>query len=267
MRNNWRWCALAAGTAAVLALGACSDDDDGADGSAAVTEADAPAEADQAAADPAEFCDAIEDLGLALAIGEGFEGMDDALAEAEEIAPEEISAAVTTMVDENRAAVEAGPPAPDDPPNIPSDEFFEASTEVGDYMADNCDYQVIDVTTTEYEFEGLPSELEGGKTLIRMTNDGSEFHEVLVQQIADDATQSVEELVAMPEAESGEILTYAGSAFAPPGLGNWAVVDLSEGRFAATCYVSEGATSPEGLYDEQSKRHLDHGMVAEIEVS
>ena len=118
MRGSWRWHAIAVGTVAVLSLGACSgDDDDDATGSDTGAEAAAPA--DHSEADVAAFCDAIDDMGLSLSIGEGYEGIDDALVAAEQLAPDEVSAEVTTMADESRAQVAAGPPPNGQPPSIP----------------------------------------------------------------------------------------------------------------------------------------------------
>ena len=90
---------------------------------------------------------------------------------------------------------------------------------VGDYMADNCGYQVIDVTATDDAFDGIPADAEAGKTLIRITNDGTEYHEVALQRVHDGETRSVEEILALPEEEGGDLLDYLGNAFAPPGTG------------------------------------------------
>ena len=269
LRNNWRWRAIAVGTAGVLALGACGgDDDDDASGSNTGTEAEEPT--DEPGADVAAFCDAIAEVGLAVSIGEGYEGMDSSLAAAEDIAPGEISADVTTMAEENRAQVAAGPPPEGQPPTIPSDDFFAAATSVGDYMADNCGYQVIDVTATDHAFDGLPADAEAGKTLIRITNDGSEYHEVVLQHVHEGETRSVEEILALP-GEGGDLLDFLGNAFAPPGVGNWAVVDLSAGRHVAMCFIPTGATTPEALQsgqlDDTAQPHAMRGMLAEMQVS
>lgn len=111
-------------------------------------------------------------------------------------------------------------------------------------MADNCGYQVIDVTATDHAFDGIPADAEAGKTLIRITNDGTEYHEVVLQRVHQGETRSVEELLALPEEEGGDLLDYLGNAFAPAGLGNWTVVDLSAGRHVALCFIPTGATTP-----------------------
>ena len=171
---------------------------------------------------------------------------------------------------EARAQVAAGPQPEGGPPNIPSDEFFTAATAVGDYMADNCGYQVIDVTATDYAYDGIPADAEAGKTLIRITNDGTEYHEVVLQRVHAGETRSVEEILALPEQEGGDLLDYQGNVIAPPGLGNWTVVDLTVGRHVALCFFPTGAT-PEALQsgqvDDTAPPHAMQGMFAEMQVS
>ena len=268
LRKSWTWRAIAVGTAGVLALGACGgNDDDDASGSNTGAEAEEPTDEP---GDVASFCDDIDDLGLGVSIGEGYEGIDPSLAAAEDAAPDEISADVTTMAEENRAQVAAGPPPEGEPPTIPSDDFFAAANSVGDYMADNCGYQVIDVTATDHAFDGIPVDAEAGKTLIRVTNDGTEYHEVVLQRVQQGETRSVEEILALP-GEGGDLLDFLGNAFAPPGVGNWAVVDLSAGRHVAMCFIPTGATTPEALQsgqaDDTAELHVMRGMFAEMQIS
>jgi hypothetical protein len=153
---------------------------------------------------------------------------------------------------------------------IPSDDFFAAAPSVGDYMADNCGYVVIDVTATDYAFDGIPADAQAGKTLIRITNDGTEYHEVVLERVPEGETRSLEEIVALPQQVEGDLLEYLGSAFAPPGQGNWTVVDLSAGRHAALCFIPVGATTPEaatGQIDDTTQLHATEGMFADMQVS
>ena len=268
MRASWTWRAMAVGAAAVLALGACSgDDDDDASASEAATE---PGTADGSAADVAAFCDAIDDMGLSVSLGEGYEGVDEALVAAEEIAPEEIRADVTTMADESRRQLDAGPPPGGTPPSLPPDEFFVAAAAVGDYMAESCGYQVIDVTATDHAFEGIPADVPAGKTLVQITNDGAEYHEVVLERVKQGETRSLDEIVALPQQAEGDLLEYVGSALAAPGTGSWTVVELSPGRHAALCFIPTGATSPEaatGPIDDTTPVHAAEGMTAEVQVT
>jgi hypothetical protein len=279
LRRHWHWRAIAVGAAAVLALGACGGDDDDSGtgsgtGSGSGTEATDDTGDGGGEADAAAFCAAMPEADRAVnAISEGgsAEDAEAAIAAAEEAAPEEISDAVAGMAEEGRAQIAAGPPPEDGPPNIPSDEFFEAATEVGDYLAENCDFQVIDVTATNYAFDGIPEEAEAGATLIRLQNDGTEYHEVALQRLVEGETRTLDELLALPEEEVGAAIAgEVGFVFAPPGLGSWTVVDLEAGRNVALCFIPVGAT-PEalqgGTLDETAPPHAMEGMVAETQVS
>ena len=137
-------------------------------------------------------------------------------------------------------------------------------------MADNCGYKVIDVTATDHVFDGIPAEAEAGKTLVRITNDGTEYHEVVVERVQQGETRSLEEIVALPAQEEGDLLDYLGSAFAPPELRSWTVVELSAGGHAALCFIPIGATTPEaatGPIDDTTQLHATQGMSAEMQVT
>jgi hypothetical protein len=266
LRENWKWRAIAVGAAAVVALGACSGDDDDASGSEGTT---TTASSEAPAADAAAFCNAISELGLAVSQGDADPPDVDVLVAAGRAAPEEIRADVTTMANEARAQVAAGAQPKDAPPVIPSDDFFKAATSVGDYMADNCGYQVIDVTATDYAYEGIPAHAKVGKTLLRITNNGNEYHELILQRVRYDETRSIKQILELPEKESGDLLDFKANTVAPPGLGNWTVVDLFPGRHAAMCFIPTGST-PEamrnGQVNDTAPSHARKGMFAEMQV-
>jgi hypothetical protein len=153
-------------------------------------------------------------------------------------------------------------------PDIPPDSFFEAQVEVYDYVADNCGFNVVDVTAKNYEFDGIPETLEAGRTLIRFTNEGTEYHEMVALPIPADEERSFEELLALPEEEQPEIQP-AMFIFAPPGLGAATTVELNAGRHGAVCFIPVG-TTPEAMAggepEEEGAPHFTEGMQAEFEV-
>ena len=248
MLTIWKRGAVA--LAAVLALGACGGDDDD-----DVVSETSTTEADQPATDIAAFCEALDFADASAA----------ELAAAVEAAPMEIRADVTKMADEDgRAVVQTGIPG-----GPSSDSFYAAAAAVGDYMADNCGYQVIDVTATDYAFHGVPAEAEAAKTLVRFTNDGTEYHHLAIQRIRADETRSLEEIMTLPE--GGDLLDFQNAAFAAPGQSSWTVVDLSvAGRYALMDYVPIGATTAaveSGQFDDTAPEHWTRGELAEIQVS
>jgi hypothetical protein len=244
MQKNWKRYAVSLGATALLALGACA----GNDGETSVSKS-APASLEA-------MCDALVDADASEA----------ELAAAVENAPEDVRADIEAMAAEDaRGAVETGMTG-----GPTSAKFFSAATAVGDYMTDHCDYQVINVTATDDGFKGIPVDLASGRTLVRIRNDGNQFHEVALQKVRSDETRSIEELVSLPEKEGGAIFDYLGGAFAAPGYSSWTVVDLADGRYAALCYVPAGATPASierGRHGSTSPSHAMKGMVAELHVT
>jgi hypothetical protein len=267
--RNWHLRALALGAAAALVLGACGGDDDDDDSAADTTETTAAA----GSADAAAFCDVYVDTNAKLTALDGEQGDPEAagaaLDAAENAAPSDIADAVKTMVATGHEQLEA-PPQQEGPPDLPSDEYFDASSEVGAWAADNCDFTTMDVTAKNYEFAGV-EDIDAGTALVQLGNEGTEFHEIAFLRIADGETRPLDELLKLPQDELGTVVTeVSGAAFAPPGAGNATTVELEPGRYAALCFVPVGAT-PEALQSgqplDENNGHFMHGMVAEFQVS
>jgi hypothetical protein len=259
--------------AGVLAagLGACGDDDDG-------TEAGRAEGGDLstggAAGDAAAFCDAaasVDAANLGLDSGETTpDDVDTALQAAEEAAPAQVSAAVGTMVTEAKTMMAEAESAPEEgPPPIPSDAFFAASVDVGGYLGDNCDFGSIDVTATNYKFDGIPESVPAGTTILNFDNGGTEFHEMVLMQVAEGEERPLAELMALPEDQVDSLITEKGFVLAPPGAQTYVTAELDPGRYVAICFVPVGAT-PEALQSgaplNEEDGHFMHGMVTEFEV-
>lgn len=262
-----------------VGLGACGDDDDEAGTSEDTASEDTAADdlaGGDAAADGGEFCDAavaVDAANMGLESGESTpEDVDAAMQEAEDSAPDEIAEAVGTMVSESKALAAQAEEAPEGegPPPIPSEEFFAASAEVGGYLGDNCDLGALDVTATDYAFGGIPETVPAGTTVLTFANDGTEFHEAVVMQIADGEERSFEELMALPEEEAMALVTNKAFVLAPPDAETYVTAELDAGRYVAICFVPVGAT-PEAMASgaplDESDGHFMHGMVSEFQVS
>jgi hypothetical protein len=262
----------AAGMVTVLALGACGGDDDDDDATASPSTTAAPDDGTDAA--PAAFCQAYVDaVG---AIGAAQDGGPDPAPQLDalrEDAPDDVADAVDALVSE---LGELFTPTTDDtaaegedggPPPIPSDEYFEADEAVGDYVADNCDLPVLEVRAREYEFE-MPAEVAAGTTLVRFTNGGGEFHELVAMRINEGEERPLEELLALPEEQAATVATPAGFVFAPPGATAYTVIDFEAGRHAGICFIPVG-TTPDALAEGEPEGapHFTEGMAHEFEVT
>jgi hypothetical protein len=253
LHRNWYVRALALGATAALLLGACGGDDD--DDAADTTETTA---ASGDATDPAAFCSDMIDVGAALTESEdgGGPAVEAAISAARESAPDEVAESLGTMAEAGASEQEPGP------------EFFEASVNVSDFMADNCGFTNVDVTAKNYEFQGIPETVDAGAALFRLSNGGTEWHEMTLFKINEGEQRPLDELLALPEEEAQALATPVGGAFAPPEAGDFAAVDLEPGRYAAVCFIPVGATPDviEGGQEPDGAPHFTEGMAHEFEV-
>lgn len=218
--------------------------------------------ADASSPEAEEFCVAAVAAEAAVlsedpdAIGRAF----DAIVAA---APADIAATVETVI---ATAESEGP------------EFATAYAEMITFMKANCGYAELDVAGSNYAFGGLPDEVAAGPTIVTFENIGTEVHEMIVVRIHDDVTESLDELLALPEEEAETMTTFIGIAFAFPGDTAYALLDLSPGRYAALCFLPEGAapevisqmdgpesSTPPGV--ELGPPHFVLGMVHEFDVA
>lgn len=159
---------------------------------------------------------------------------------------------------EGEAGAEEGGGAP--PP-----EFLQASAAVGLFAAEECADESLTVVAKDYEFEGMPTEVDAGEYGLMLDNQGTEWHEIIVMRKNDGVTASAQELLAMPEEEAMTMASQVGAAFAAPGKTSGTVVDLTPGDYVAVCFIPVGTT---GLDVEgEGPPHFMEGMVAEFTVS
>lgn len=183
----------------------------------------------------------------------------------EQNAPEEITGDVETLLRGVRSAIEEGDDSITETP-----EFFRADAAIDAYVYDTCEFDGNqEIIAVDYAYEGLPATVGAGQVGIRMDNEGSEVHEVVILRVNDDVDLSVDELLALPEEEAVMATEFRGVAFAPPGEQASAVIDLEAGRHIAICFIPLGTTSMEdaGPPDESGgPPHLTQGMVQEFTV-
>lgn len=282
MHQRLRHTIVLASAAGLLLVPACSDDTDDAstaDTTAASTAASTDGSTsgsvgdDAADTDPLVFCENVLEVDRATtAASEGTGSVEDAQAAldaVESTAPAELSDAVATAVGFGRAQLAdpegGGPPDP---------EFNTAYGTILDYVQAECDYQGVDASAREYEYQGLPDTLDAGPTVVRLTNEGQEYHEMLFLQVADGVTESAEELLALPEDQAdAKIAATAGGAFASVGDTGAGLVDLQPGRYIVLCFLPVGATQEafdqmmSGGAEPDGAPHATQGMFHEITVS
>ena len=259
--------AVLGASVALLPLAACGDDE--------TADSTTTTEATEAAASVEGFCEqafATDAAVNAATSGGGEDGPDQAAVEAATKELEALEAAAPSEARSTATAVVAATESMFTTPGPPSEEFLSSFADLVDWMADNCGYQVIDVSAHEYAFEGLPETAKAGKTIVRLTNHGNEVHEIAFAKAKDGVTESAEELIQLPEEEAGQKVEFLSSGFAMPGGSGGALLDASDGRYIAVCFIPTGMTpaameaamtsgaEPEGM------PHAMQGMVGEFTV-
>jgi hypothetical protein len=150
-------------------------------------------------------------------------------------------------------------------------EFTENYGAIIQFVKDNCGFGAIDVTASEYAFGGAPVEVPAGPVVVSLTNTGTELHEFAIARINDGVTESIDEILALPEDQALSKVTPVGTAFTFPGEQGFTAVDLEPGEYVAVCFLPQGAT-PDNLPLLESGEltgtpHAILGMVAPFTVS
>jgi hypothetical protein len=216
------------------------------------------------------FCDAALKVDRAFnAVGDRgptkkqAQDLDQALSGAESTAPPEIAADVQSIAGIIRSAAQNN----QDPTENPT---FEQNLAVIDqYRYNSCGYQQIQVTGTEYEFQGLPRTLPAGKVAIQFTDNGAELHELQVFRVK--GKDSVKKIVGLSEKEQRKKGEEVGGTFAAQGQTSYAFVDMTKpGRYGVVCHLPVGSTSEEAIEEageaHDAKSHAQEGMYATITV-
>lgn len=249
--------------AMVLATSACAGNDaDRAAEDATTSEATPDTTATEAAAggeDAAAFCDHWTEVQAT--VGDVPPEETITLAEAAKAAaPEDIAAAIQTEIElfsSGDADFQLDP------------EFIAAEEAVDTHLLDVCDADTtIDVTGTEYAFDGVPDEVAAGLVKLRFSNDGVELHEAVHLVKKPGVTESWDELLQLPEEEARTKVDFVGGGFALPGSFDAGIHDWKPGEYLLICFLPEGAT-PEvvgGGEEPQGAPHFTLGMKHEFVV-
>lgn len=135
----------------------------------------------------------------------------------------------------------------------------EAENRAHTFDLENCKWAKVDVSGKDYSFSGVPKKIKAGPVSFEFTNDGKEPHELLLFRVNDGVTESVEQIVALPEEEGRAKVTEIGGTFSEPGKGDHSVFNLEPGRYGFACFVPVGG-------GEEGPPHVTRGMHAEFEV-
>lgn len=182
-------------------------------------------------------------------------------------APDELQGAVGVITGAIRPAIEAG----DEEilyEGTETQEFSEAAATIDGYMETECGWDVVDVTAIDYAYDADLDDLSPGYVGLKFENAGTEIHEMVMVRINDDTTESVEELLELPEEEALSKVSFVGVAFGEPGSSDTLFTDLTPGNYAVFCFLPVGSTDMEALESGavDGPPHFTQGMLREFTV-
>lgn len=113
--------------------------------------------------------------------------------------------------------------------------------------------QTIDVTAIDYGYTGLPASVAAGSKFTLRNNSDTQLHELVAIRLPDSESRPIDDLMALPEQELGQLLSGepATVILAEPGqdgevwLGDGSVQE--PGRYLVACFVPTDADPAEYL--------------------
>jgi hypothetical protein len=151
----------------------------------------------------------------------------------------------------------------------------EAEDRLHAHDLEHCGWTRVDVTGSDYGFNGIPPTLPAGTASIEFRNEGAEVHEMVVFRKKAGVTDSLDSLLAIEEQEEAaakiEPVGYLGGVH--PGDEEFLLADLTPGDYAVVCFYPVGTTPEKFAAEEASPgqlggdAHFTKGMRAEFRVT
>lgn len=203
--------------------------------------------------------DALPPEALPGLFAQQLQALEPLFATAQDTAPDDVRAAVATVVETTTQALTSGDTSATQTP-----EFAAAQAEVDAGALAACGFTETAVTAVNYEYQGLPDTLAAGESAVTLTNEGEDLHEIVLARIDDDVTMPVEEVLALPTEQALASVQLVGIAVAPPGSSDTVFVDAPPGRYVVVCFIPEGTTL---AGPGTGPPHFTLGMLKEITVA
>ncbi len=140
--------------------------------------------------------------------------------------------------------------------------FQQASNQSEAWMHANCNYQNVGVTGVDYKYNGVPATAKTGKTSLAFKNATSmkEMHMALVVKPKKGVTQTLNQLLALPQDQVESKIDVIAAAVSPPGQTSGALLDLTPGTYFVLCSLPLGGK-------KDGAPHFTKGMSAAFTVS
>lgn len=156
----------------------------------------------------------------------------------EQSPPPAVQQDIGTLARQARYAVSTSTDAPLNTP-----EFDASLDRTRVVVTSQCLIPEMRVTSTDFKYDGIPPEVTAGAIAVTFANLGAEPHEMEVFRIDDSEQRSAKDLVALPDAERGLVLSaVATSINADPAEVDRKFLKLVPGRYGVACLVPQGST-------------------------
>lgn len=117
--------------------------------------------------------------------------------------------------------------------------FFEVTDGDGDGTAQPVEVAAVDFV--DFGYSGLPASFTAGKNTLKLTNKGTQDHEILVYKLEEG--QTAEEFVAAAVESEGVVPNeFAGGMAAGVGGELWTDLTFTPGNYIGVCFVPDAAT-------------------------
>jgi hypothetical protein len=177
----------------------------------------------------------------------------------EQNVPPTVQADVGTLARQARYAVTT---STDGPLNTP--EFDAALARTQTVVTSQCLLPEIRVTSTDFKYDGMPTEVTAGALSVTLVNLGVEPHEMEIFRVDDAEQRPVKDLIALPDAERALVLTATDTTVsADPGEVDRKFLKLVPGRYGVACLIPQGSTD---AVRGTGPAHATLGEVAEFTV-
>jgi uncharacterized cupredoxin-like copper-binding protein len=143
-------------------------------------------------------------------------------------------------------------------------EFEAVGDHIDTFFYENCEGTKTAVTAVDYGYQGLPTQLKAGVNRFKLTNSGTEHHEMAILTRKAGVTDSFDKILSLPEEQGKAKADSVTSADSNPGKSGYTAVDLKPGSYIVVCFVPKGST---GDKPGDGPPHFTLGMKQEITVS
>ncbi|MCB1246109.1 MAG: hypothetical protein KDB69_02450 [Acidimicrobiia bacterium] len=147
-----------------------------------------------------------------------------------------------------------------------SPQYVADTAAIGSYLTSDCGFGTVDLTAVNYAYQGDLDDITPGYNAITLDNQGTEVHEMILARFHDDDTETLDDLLALPDEEAEAKVDILAFAIAAPGDSTTIFADLEPGRYGILCALPVGATSFQDIETADGPPHFTQGMKREFTV-